>query len=77
MAELSREKVEAALKQIQDVYVGKDLIAANTVKDIDIEDGRVSVSVKLGYPAKGIIDAIAGEIEKKVLAVGAASVPPM
>lgn len=74
MAELSREEVEAALKQVQDVYIGKDLIAANTVKNIDIKDGRVSVSVKLGYPAKGMIDAIAGEVEEKVLAVGAASV---
>ncbi len=74
MAELNREKIEAALKQIQDPYLGKDLVTADTVKDIDIENDTVSIVVKLGYPAKGITGGLAKEIEKAVLAAGAASV---
>ena len=74
MAELSKEQVEAALKQIQDPYIGKDLIVSNTVKDIELDGGKVTVIIKLGYPAKGIIADLAKDIEAKVLAAGADSV---
>ncbi len=75
MAELSKEQVEAALKQIQDPYIGKDLVASNTVKAIDVNgEGVVKVSVKLGYPAKGMVEDLTKEIETKVLAAGAESV---
>ncbi len=74
MTELSKETVETTLKQIQDVYIGKNLVAANTVKDIDIEGDRVNVNVKFGYPAKGMVETIAKEIEEKLLAAGAAHV---
>ena len=71
MAELTKEQVEAALKQIQDPYIGKDLIASNTVKDIEINAGKVSVLVELGYPAKGIKDDVATQIEEKIREAGA------
>ena len=74
MAELSKEQVEATLKQIQDPYIGKDLVASNTVKDIEVDSGKVNVTVKLGYPAKGVIDELAKEIEAKVLDAGAEDV---
>ncbi len=74
MAELNKGQVEAALKQIQDPYIGKNLVASNTVKDIEVDGGKVNVIVKLGYPAKGIVDELAKEIEAKILAAGAESV---
>ena len=75
MAELNKEQVEAALKQIQDPYIGKDLVASNTVKDIEV-NGKddVNVTVKLGYPAKGIVEDLTREIEEKIIAAGAVSV---
>ena len=74
MTVLSKEQVEAALKKIQDPYIGKDLVASNTVKDIEIDGGKVNVNVKLGYPAKGITDELAKEIEAKIFDVGAEDV---
>ena len=74
MAQLTKEQVETALKQIQDPYLGKNLVAGNTVKDIETEGGKVSVTVKLGYPAKGIVDGLAKQIEVKVLEAGAQQV---
>lgn len=74
MAELTKEQVETALKQIQDPYIGKDLVACNTVKNIEIDGGNVKVSVELGYPAKGIKDDVATEIEEKIREAGAESV---
>ncbi len=74
MAELNKEQVEAVLKQIQDPYIGKDLVAANTVKKIEAEGGKVDVTVKFGYPAKGIAGELTKQIETKVIEAGAESV---
>ena len=74
MAELTKEQVEAALKQIDDPYIGKNLVASNTVKGIDIDGGKVSVTIKLGYPAKGIVNDLAKDVEAKLLDAGAESV---
>ncbi len=71
MVQLTEEQVETALKQIQDPYLGKDLVAGNTVKKIDTEGGRVNITVQLGYPAKGVSDALAKQIEAKVGEAGA------
>ncbi len=74
MAELSKEQVEAVLKEIQDPYIGKDLLASNTVKNIDIDGENVAIEIKLGYPAKGIVADLAKQVEENVTAAGAASV---
>lgn len=71
MVQLTKEHVETALKQIQDPYLGKDLVAGNTVKQIETEGDEVSVTVKLGYPAKGVTDGLARQIETKVKEAGA------
>ena len=71
MVQLTKEQVETALKQIQDPYLGKDLVAGNTVKQIETEGGEVSVTVKLGYPAKGVTDGLARQIEAQVKEAGA------
>ena len=73
MAQLSKEQVEVALKQIQDPYLGKNLVASNTVKEIQVEGGKANVTVKLGYPAKGIVDDLAKKIEAKIIYAGAES----
>lgn len=73
MAELSKEQVEAVLKEIQDPYIGKDLLAAKTVKSIDVDADKVNVSITLGYPAKGIVADLAKKVEEKIVAAGAAS----
>ena len=74
MAELTKVQVEAALTQIQDPYIGKDLVASNTVKNIEIDGRNVNVSVELGYPAKGIKDDVSTEIEEKIREAGAENV---
>ncbi len=73
MAELTKEQVEAVLKEIQDPYIGKDLVASNTVKNIEVDAGKVNVSITLGYPAKGIVDDLSKQIEEKLVAAGAGS----
>ncbi len=74
MAELTKDQVEAVLKEIQDPYIGKDLVASSTVKNIEVDGDKVSVSIKLGYPAKGIVGDLAKQIEEKLAAAGAGNV---
>ncbi|HEB99104.1 MAG TPA: iron-sulfur cluster carrier protein ApbC [Thiotrichales bacterium] len=69
MAEVSREAVEAALKEYIDPYLDKDLVSAKCVKDIKVDGGKVAVDVVLGYPAKGYQDELAAKLKEKVEAV--------
>lgn len=62
MAELSRLQIETALKEIEDRYLEKDLVAAGEVKDIRIDGDRVAVDLNFGYPSKGYV----GEVETAV-----------
>ncbi|RMD69782.1 MAG: DUF59 domain-containing protein, partial [Gammaproteobacteria bacterium] len=66
MAELTPQVIEALLKEVQDPYLGKDLVSAKAVKNIAIEDGKVTVDVVLGYPAEGYHPALIQAIREKL-----------
>jgi ATP-binding protein involved in chromosome partitioning len=70
MADISRQQVEAALKEVVDPYVKKDLVSSNAVKNIAIDGGRVSVDLHLGYPAKRYHAELAKAVQDKVEAIG-------
>ncbi|WP_297359671.1 iron-sulfur cluster carrier protein ApbC [Acidiferrobacter sp.] len=69
MAEISQLQVETALKEVIDPYLEQDLVTAKAIKGITIDGDTVSVEVVLGYPAKGVKDALAGRLRDKVLAI--------
>lgn len=66
MPEVTRDQVEAALKELHDEYVGKDLLASKAIKDIQVDGAKVSLEVVLGYPAKGVREALAEQIKARV-----------
>jgi len=74
MSEVTQLQVETALKEVIDPYLEKDLVSAKTVKNIAVSNGKVTVDVELGYPAKGSKDALAAKLKEKVLAAGAKDV---
>lgn len=63
----SLEQIKSVLKGISDPHLERDLIAAEVISDIQLEQDSVKIKVKLGYPAKGyretLIDAICKAIE--------------
>ncbi len=69
MSEVTKEQIEAALKGYVEPHMNKDLVSAKAVKGIDIDGGKVKVSVGLGFPAKGVHDAIAAAAKAAVEAV--------
>ena len=54
MSAVSREQVEKGLSGVEAPYIQQDLISAKLVKDISIDNDKVSVSIQLAYPAEGL-----------------------
>ncbi len=66
MAEITKDQVETALKEVIDPFLEKDLVSAKLVKDIEVEGDTVAVNVSLGYPAKSNKDGLAETLKAKV-----------
>ncbi len=71
MSDVTQLQVETALKEVIDPYLEKDLVSAKAVKNIAVSNGKATVDVELGYPARGSKDALAAKLREKVLAAGA------
>ena len=69
MSEVSREQIEGQLAEIQDNNLEQDLVSAGVVKNIDIDGGKVSVSLKLGYPANGYKEELESAISSGLSAL--------
>jgi ATP-binding protein involved in chromosome partitioning len=63
---VSQSQIEAALKEVVDPYLEKDLVSAKVVKNIAVDGDAVTVSVLLGFPAKGHVETLAAAIKQKV-----------
>jgi len=66
MAEITREQVETALKAYVDPYLEKDLVSAHAVKDIQVDGGKVTVQVELGFPNAGYRSQLAADVEAQI-----------
>ncbi|MFL6622248.1 MAG: iron-sulfur cluster carrier protein ApbC [Sulfurifustis sp.] len=66
MAEVTRSEVESALAQTVDPYLEQDLVTAKAVKQVNVDGGRVTIDVVLGYPAQGFKDALISGIRQRI-----------
>ncbi len=73
MSEVTREQVEAAIKEYVEPNLERDLVSAGCVKGIEIEGDQVKVQVVLGFPAKGAVDAVKAAVEERVRSVAGVS----
>ena len=72
---LTKEAVEAALKNLIDPNTQKDFVASKEVKGINVDGDTVSLEIELGYPANSQLNAIRNQVVGAVKAVpGVASV---
>ena len=62
MSDATREKIEAALRGYREPYLGTDLFTAGAVRELHVENGRVSVLVELGFPSGGYADELSGAL---------------
>ena len=53
---ITKQQVQATVDEIIDVNTEKSLAMTKSVKGIEVDDGKVSIKVVLGYPAAGYFD---------------------
>lgn len=73
MAEVSQLQVEMAIKGYSCPYLKSDLVSASAVKDIAVDDGRVTIKVELGFPADGYVESLAQVLRDQIAAVDGVS----
>jgi ATP-binding protein involved in chromosome partitioning len=73
MADLTQELIEEAIKGFTEPHLEKDLVAAKSVKGIDIDGDKVKVDIELGFPAAGYKDELASSMKEMVEAVDGVS----
>ncbi|MFO7604404.1 MAG: iron-sulfur cluster carrier protein ApbC [Gammaproteobacteria bacterium] len=66
MAELTQQQVEEQIKTYIDPYMEKDLVTTKSIKDIQIDGGKVTVDVVLGFPAEGYKAELASQLKALV-----------
>ncbi len=73
MSELTQDAIKEAIKGYVEPHLEKDLVTAKTVKGVEIDGGKVKVTVELGFPAKGCMEEIAAKVKEQVAAVAGVS----
>jgi ATP-binding protein involved in chromosome partitioning len=66
MTELTKTDIETALKSIIDPNHGLDLVAAKSVKSIQVENNHVAVKLELGYPANSYHGELKAVVESQL-----------
>src|SRR5690606_22202149 len=74
MSELSREAVEAALAKVVEPHLGRDLVSAGCVGDIQVEADRVRVDLVMGFPVRGLVADLGKRVRGALAGLPASSI---
>lgn len=66
---ISEQQINQALSEVYDPDLGQSIVKLGFVKDIDIQDGAVSLSIELTSPACPVKDALKAEAEEAIRAL--------
>lgn len=66
---LTQAQVEKALKTYHDPYLEQDLLSAEAVDSIVIKGDKVTLKIKLGFPAQGYVPALVAALEGAVASI--------
>ena len=69
MSEVSQTQVETQIKNYIDPYLEKDLVSAKAIKNINVDGGKISIDVSLGFPASGHASALSEEVTSQVKSI--------
>jgi len=72
MATADEQRIRDVLAEIRAPGLEPGLLAAGAVRGVGVDGARAAVSLRLGYPAEGFRAALEREVERKVVAAGAA-----
>lgn len=63
---ITKEKIKKVLSKIIDPELGADIVSLGFVKNIKIEDGKVTIKLKLTIPGCPLMSFFLEEIKEKV-----------
>lgn len=73
MSEITRDTIEQALSGIRDPHTGEGLVASGAVRGVGVDGERVSVDVRLGYPAEGWRETLEERVRETLTAIDGVS----
>ena len=62
----STDAIKTALTGVRDINLERDLVSAEMVRDIQIDGDNVRISLQMGYPAGGYIDALRDAVRERL-----------
>jgi ATP-binding protein involved in chromosome partitioning len=65
---ITKEKIESLLKEVQDPELGRDLVSLGMVKEIGVEGGNVFVHLEVTSPAETVRQKIKALVQEKIRA---------
>ena len=66
MSQASQAAVEAAIREYQDPYLKTDLMAADCVKSLNVDAGKIQLQVALPYPAETLLGGVSQLLTSKI-----------
>ncbi len=74
METVAKETVLEALKKVQDPEIHRDIVSLGMVKNLEVVDGKVSLTVELTTPACPLRERIQDDCKKALAGIGVTSV---
>jgi ATP-binding protein involved in chromosome partitioning len=59
---ITDKDVLAALSELIDPVTGRNYVEGRSAKNVKVEDGRVTLDVVLGYPARGVLERVRSQV---------------
>jgi ATP-binding protein involved in chromosome partitioning len=66
---ITKQQIEAAIGEIIDVNTEKNLAMTKSIKGVEVDGGKVSITISLGYPAVGYFDTMKKMVSEAVSAL--------
>lgn len=66
---MTKEQVQQAAGEIIDVNTERSLAVTKSIKSVEVDAGKVSITISLGYPAAGYFDALKKQVSDVVSAL--------
>lgn len=74
MATVTHEQVVQALKKVQDPEIHRDIVSLGMVKNLNVTDGKVSLTVELTTPACPLRERIEDDCKKVLAGIGVTNI---
>ena len=67
---LTNDEIEAALGKYIEPNMGSDLVSAGCVKNLDIENHKITIEIELGFPINGYEKALESDVRAALAVLG-------